>query len=148
MGSPYGVQPLVQVVAVINLDVLHGPARDSVAVDGLDALDLNVSPDWITGAHPELRLTVVDGETVFSPQSDHFVFASNPYLLLPSLSIHSEGHQGDRQVTKSAATENAEQVARIVRFVFYLGQEIANADRRPQWNAGYRQMMLERKMAP
>lgn len=130
------------VVADINLDMIGGLPHDSVTVDGLQTLDLSSSLRLVAALHPELRLIVVDGGTVFRPESDHFSF-TNSRLVLPSLSIHSRRHEDSAHHLDSAVTVNADQAARIVRFAFYLSQEILNAPTRPRRNAEGRRQMLE-----
>jgi hypothetical protein len=130
------------VVAAINLDMIGGAHGDSVAVDGLNELDLAVPLGWTAAAHPDLRLAITDGGTAFSPQSDHFAFTSSR-LIVPSLSFHT-GRHGDRnRGTETSMAIDAERAARITRLVFYVSQVIANADQPPRWNSAGRRQMAE-----
>jgi hypothetical protein len=132
-----GLMPVIKVIANINLDVIEGGARDSVTVDGLRNLELKVPPDWVAAAHPELGLTVVDGGSPFSPRSDHYAFTRSS-LLLPAFSFRNGWPQDGKP---ELAIMNAEQAARIVRLVFYVGQEVADAEQRPRWNENSRRSL-------
>ncbi len=140
--APASRWQLVKAVGNINLDLSGRPAQDSVAIDGLRLVELKVPPDWLAGGHPELGLTVIDGGTVFSPRADHFAFSSHLSLLLPSLNFR-HGHQPNER-SSSAMALDAELTARIVRLVFHVGQEAANADRPPQWTREARKTVITR----
>ena len=46
-------------------------------------------------------------------------------------------------MTDSPEKINSEKEARILRLLFYLGQEVANAPKRPEWNAESRSEIVE-----
>lgn len=141
--APFGgIDVFLKVITQINLDMIGGPPQDSVTVDGLRAVGLDQAPQLLATLHPELRLTVVDGETVFGRESDHFPFTSG-IMAIPALSFRNGRHEKSQQQPDAAVTMNFEQAARIVRLVFYVSQRIANVDRPPHWNAVGRREMLE-----
>jgi hypothetical protein len=96
-------------------------AKDSIWVGGIDALDA-VTPTWIAAAHPELQLTVVDGEVLSNSRSDHWAFLRRG---VPTLSFHA-GAPGDGRGTGLPVPIRTEQEVRMLRFVFYVGQEVGN----------------------
>lgn len=142
LGFTWGGRALV---ADINLDMIGRAAGDSVVVDGMRDVELGVSPDWVATAHPELNLRVVDGGTAFSPRSDHFPFVRNS---MPSLYFHNGFHANGNGAGDEPAKLNAEQEARIVRLVFYVVQEIANAAAPPTWSLEGRKRFLDLQQEP
>lgn len=130
------------VVAAINLDMIGSGPHDSVTVDGLRTMNFKMAPGWVAAAHPELRLAVVDGGTIFRPESDHFSFATN-YQVIPSLSFQNGRHGDPHLGPDTPAAVDAEQVARIARLVFYISQEFVNDTDVPRLNAEGRRQMME-----
>ena len=53
---------------------------------------------------------------------------------MPILFFFNGTHPDYHQVSDEVAKIDAEKEARIIQLVFYLGLEIANAAKRPQWN--------------
>jgi Zn-dependent M28 family amino/carboxypeptidase len=132
----------LNLVAAVNLDMIGRGPPDSVTVDGLRTMNFKVAPDRMAAAHPELRLAVVDGGTIFRPESDHFSFATN-YQVIPSLSFHTGRHGEPPPGPDVPAAVNAEQVARIARLVFYVSQELVNDIDIPHLNSEGRRQMIE-----
>jgi hypothetical protein len=127
-------------MAALNLDMI-GRLRggDTLAVAGLGEIQWPTSPAWIAAAHPELALTVVDPGTLLQPSSDHFAYVQER---IPSLSFQNGSHD-IRPASDNAATEvDVAQTARIVKLVFHVALNIANAKTNPMWTAASRQRML------
>lgn len=125
-------------VANLNLDGIGGGIGDSIMVNGTREVVVT-PPTWIAAAHPDLGLTVVEGGTVVSPESDHFPFARRG---IPSLYFHRGSLNHDRAAPDSLDVVNVEAAARVLRLVFYVGREIANADKRPGWTPEGRRQFL------
>jgi hypothetical protein len=126
------------VVAALNIDKVGG-ASDSIRIDGLGDVELATRLDWISASHPELQWTVVGGGTLLRSRSDGFAFARYG---IPSLSF-STGRPDDARSADPPPPVNAEQAVRALRFVYYAGQEIANAKQPPRWNAEGRRRFLK-----
>jgi hypothetical protein len=61
---------------------------------------------------------------------------------VPSLYIHNGDHSDDRRTPDIAPAIDADLASRIVRFVFHVSQEIANARSSPQWSVTGRRQLL------
>lgn len=120
------------IVANLNLDLPGRSAGDSLWIDGLQDVEMTPPPARIAKAHPELGLLVVDGGTVARPRSGHFPFVQAG---VPSLYVHTGRPEGP---VPSALT-SAEYVVSVARLIFYVGWEMAVADRRPRWSVEGRQ---------
>jgi Zn-dependent M28 family amino/carboxypeptidase len=136
-----GLIPL-RLVAVLNLDMIGRAPGDSVAVRGLHEVEWPTPPAWVASAHPELRLRVGNGGSLFTPESDHFPFVQT---WTPSLSFQNGRHvaagaEGTSRDTASAI--DPEQVVRIVRLALYIAQDLANAATPPKWTAASRQWLV------
>jgi Zn-dependent M28 family amino/carboxypeptidase len=78
-------------------------------------------------------------EENFYRRSDHFNFAVKG---VPILFFFNGTHPDYHQVSDHPDKIDAEKEARIIKLVFYLGLEIANAAERPKWNPeSYRQIV-------
>ena len=72
-------------------------------------------------------------------RSDHYNFARKG---VPILFFFNGVHPDYHQVTDSPDKINSEKEARILKLLFYLGQELGNAPRRPQWRPdSYREIV-------
>jgi peptidase M28-like protein len=126
--------PLRQMVANLNLDMIGRNWRDTIVAIGKEHSDLGATLDRVNRAHPELGMTAIDDlwpEERFYHRSDHYNFARRG---VPVLFFFNGVHQDYHQVSDSPDKIDSEKEARILRLLFYLGQEIANAPERPQWN--------------
>lgn len=114
---------------VFNFDLgkVARPAEDSVVLIGLQDVELSRSVNWIVGAHPELGLRLVDGGTISRATGDQLAFVRRA---VPSLSIV---HERPGQGPHSATGMDVEHVVRLLRFAFYVGQEVADAEIQPRW---------------
>ena len=76
----------------------------------------------------------------FYRRSDHFNFARKGVPILFFFNgTHPDYHRAGDEVAKI----DAEKEARIVKMVFYVGLEVANATARPQWDPASRQQIVE-----
>ena len=86
-----------------------------------------------TGDMEELKMNAIDDrwpEQRFYERSDHYNFAKKGVPILFFFNgVHADYHRPSDSVEKI----DAEKEARIVRLLFFLGQDVANAARRPQW---------------
>ena len=64
-------------------------------------------------------------------RSDHYNFARKG---VPILFFFNGVHPDYHQVTDSPDKINSEKESRILKLLFYLGQDVANAPKRPAWN--------------
>ena len=125
--------PLPQIVANINADMIGRNWSDTIVAIGKEHSDLGATLTRVNRAHPELRMNAIDDrwpEQNFYARSDHYNFARKGVPILFFFNgVHAEYHRpGD-----SAEKIDAEKEARIVKLLFFVGQDVANAARRPEW---------------
>jgi hypothetical protein len=114
---------------------------DTAVIGSMDDLELTMPPAWVAAAHPELRLTVIDGGPVVRSRSDAAVFAREG---LPSLLLQA-GRLANGPAPGRAVTPDLERMTRLLRLAFYVTYELANAVTPPQWSdAGRRRLFLDR----
>jgi hypothetical protein len=126
--------PLADVVADLNTDMVGRNWRDTIAVIGKEHSDLGATLNRVGAAHPELHMQPIDDiwpQEGFYFRSDHYNFARKG---VPILFFFNGTHPDYHQVTDEVAKIDGEKESRIVKLVFYLGLEIANAAGRPKWN--------------
>jgi Zn-dependent M28 family amino/carboxypeptidase len=136
-NPPVGLQ---QIVTNVNLDMIGRQTGDSITVNGLRDLEFEKPPSWVVAEHPELRLTLADGGSAANLASDHSPFVR---AIVPSLYIHSGDHGDELSMPDLPTAIDTEQESRILRLVFYMGQAIANAEKRPAWTSEGRRQRLE-----
>ncbi len=136
-GSSYFVEhptiPLAQVVADLNIDMIGRNWKDTIVAIGREHSDLGATLGRVNAAHPELTMTAIDDrwpEENFYSRSDHFNFARKG---VPILFFFNGTHPDYHQVTDSPDKLDSEKESRILRLLFWLGQDIANAAQRPKW---------------
>ncbi len=130
IGSRYFVEhppvPLEQLTAAINLDMIGSPReKDSVSVHGALDTDLGTIVDRVASAHPDLQLTVnLEGPDGGSDQ------AAFDERSVPTLFFHTaaRSYPHYHRVTDSSDEVDAALATRLLRLVFYVAQEAANAD--------------------
>jgi hypothetical protein len=125
--------PVKQMVAAINMDMIGRNWPDTIVAIGKEHSDLGATLNRVNAAHPELRMTAIDDrwpEERFYFRSDHYNFARKG---VPILFFFNGVHEDYHEVTDSPDKINSEKEARILKLVFYLGQEVANAPKRPEW---------------
>ncbi len=146
-GSGYYVShpavPLAATVADLNTDMIGRNPTDGVMAIGKEQSSLGPSADSIAARHPELRIRII-GDTM--PQerlfyrSDHFNFARNGVpILFFTTGLHADYHRPTDSVDKI----DTDQEARILRLVFYLGLDVANASARPAWDPESRRRIVD-----
>jgi Zn-dependent M28 family amino/carboxypeptidase len=137
--------PIKQIVADINIDMIGRNWPDTVVAIGKEHSDLGTTLNRVNAAHPELGMTAIDDrwpEERFYFRSDHYNFARKG---VPILFFFSGVHEDYHEVTDSPEKINSEKEARILRLLFYLGQEIANAPKRPEWKRESYEEIVEEK---
>jgi hypothetical protein len=134
--------PISDIVADINIDMIGRNWPDTIVAIGKEHSDLGATLNRVNAAHRELGMTAIDDrwpEERFYFRSDHYNFARRG---VPILFFFNGVHQDYHEVTDSPDKINSEKEARIVRLLFYLGQEVANAPNRPQWKPeSYREIV-------
>jgi len=121
-------------VANLNLDMVGRNWKDTIVVIGNEHSDLGATLDRIGTAHPELNMRPIDDlwpQENFYFRSDHYNFARNG---VPILFFFNGTHADYHGPGDSPDKIDAEKASRIVKLVFYLGLDIANAAERPRWN--------------
>lgn len=137
-GSGYfaGHPPVAtaDIVANLNIDMVGRNWTDTIVVIGKEHSDLGATLHRVAAAHPELNMQPIDDiwpRENFYFRSDHYNFARKG---VPILFFFSGTHADYHRPSDSVDKIDAEKTARIVRLVFYLGLELANAAERPRWN--------------
>lgn len=140
LGSKYFVEhppvPLGQVVADLHMDMIGRlQAQNMILLKGTQYSDLATTVGRVVPAHPELRLSVAL-RTDMTQGSDHAQFAEKK---IPILFFYDGGagelpHPDYHEVTDAPDKITADAEANVLRLIFYVGREVANADQRPQWN--------------
>jgi hypothetical protein len=136
--------PIKQIVADINIDMIGRNWPDTIVAIGKEHSDLGATLNRVNAAHRELGMTAIDDrwpEERFYFRSDHYNFARRG---VPILFFFNGVHADYHQVTDSPDKINSDKEARILRLLFYLGQEVGNAPARPQWNPeSYKEIVEE-----
>ncbi len=137
--------PLEQMVANINADMVGRNWTDTISVIGKEHSDLGATLHRVADAHPELNMTPVDDlwpRENFYFRSDHIHFARRG---VPILFFFNGTHEDYHRPSDEPEKIDAEKESRIVKLMFYLGLELANADARPQWDPqSYREIVEPR----
>jgi Zn-dependent M28 family amino/carboxypeptidase len=140
--SEHPTVPIHQVVADLNMDMIGRNWPDTIVAIGKEHSDLGTTLERVNRAHPELGMTAIDDiwpAERFYFRSDHYNFARKG---VPILFFFNGVHPDYHQVTDSPDKINSEKEARILKLLFYLGQEVGNAPRRPQWRPdSYREIV-------
>ena len=131
--SEHPLVPLKDVVADINIDMVGRNWPDTIVAIGKEHSDLGATLNRVNAEHPELGMTAIDDRWPaerFYFRSDHYNFARKG---VPILFFFNGVHDDYHRPSDSPDKINAEKEARIVRLIFYLGEEIASAPQRPKW---------------
>ena len=131
--SEHPTLPLKQTVANINMDMIGRNWTDTIVVIGKEHSDLGRSLNRVNAAHPELGMTAIDDiwpEENFYRRSDHFNFARKG---VPILFFFNGTHEDYHQPTDEPEKIDAEKESRVLKLVYYLGQDIGNTAARPTW---------------
>lgn len=137
------------IVADLNMDMIGRNWKDTIVAIGKEHSDLGATANRVTTEHPDLGMKIVDDlwpqENLYF-RSDHYNFARKG---IPILFFTSGLHPDYHAVTDSPDKIDAEKEARVLRLVFYLGQEVANASGRPSWNPeSYRKIVPKENQVP
>lgn len=131
-----------QIVANFNTDMIGRNWKDTIVAIGKEHSDLGSTLNRVNAAHPELRMNAINDrwpEEQFYVRSDHFNFARKG---IPVLFFFNGVHADYHRVSDSPDKIDAEKESRIVKLVFYVGLDVANAPKRPQWvPASYQQIV-------
>jgi Peptidase family M28 len=134
--------PIDRIVADINIDMIGRNWRDTIVAIGKEHSDLGATLERVNRAHQELGMTAIDDrwpQEQFYFRSDHYNFARRG---VPILFFFNGVHEDYHEVTDSPDKIDSEKESRILKLLFYLGQEIANAPSRPKWNQeSYREIV-------
>ena len=137
-GSAYFTEhptvPLSDIVADLNIDMIGRNWKDTIVAIGKEHSDLGATLQKVNSAHPELRMAAIDDrwpEENFYSRSDHYNFARKG---VPILFFFNGVHVDYHQPSDSPDKIDAEKESRILKLLFYLGQEVGNAPQRPKWN--------------
>jgi peptidase M28-like protein len=128
--------PIDSIVADLNSDMVgrSDTLKDSMVAIGREHSDLGATLDQVAGAHPELHMTPIGDrwpqENLYF-RSDHYNFARKG---VPILFFTSGLHPDYHQVSDTPDKIDTDKEARFVRLEYYLGEMVANAAQRPQWN--------------
>ncbi len=129
--------PMESMVANLNADMIARNWSDTIVVIGKEHSDLGETVDRVAREHPELDMAPIDDiwpEENFYRRSDHFNFARKG---VPILFFFNGPHEDYHQVTDEVERIDAEKASRIVKLMFYLGLEVANAPERPRWDPAH-----------
>ena len=137
-GSEYFILhpavPMNQIIADLNTDMVGRNWKDTIVAIGKEHSDLGTTLNRVNAAHPELGMTAIDDiwpQENFYSRSDHYNFALKGVPILFFFNgTHADYHRPGDEVSKI----DGEKESRIVKLVFYLGLEIANAAEKPRWN--------------
>jgi hypothetical protein len=125
--------PLKQIVADINIDMIGRNWADTIVAIGKEHSDLGATLERVNAAHPELRMTAIDDrwpQERFYFRSDHYNFARKG---VPILFFFNGVHEDYHEVSDSPEKIDSGKEARILKLLYFLGQEVANAPKRPEW---------------
>lgn len=140
--SEHPAVPLRQIVADLNIDMIGRNWPDTIVAIGKEHSDLGITLERVNAAHKELGMTAIDDQWPderFYYRSDHYNFARKG---VPILFFFNGVHPDYHQVTDSPDKINSEKESRILQLLFYLGQDVANAPKRPAWNPdSYREIV-------
>jgi hypothetical protein len=134
--------PIDRIVADLNMDMVGRNWKDTIVVIGKEHSDLGSTLARVSARHPELHMAAIDDlwpAERFYFRSDHYNFARRG---VPILFFFNGTHPDYHRPGDEPAKIDAEKESRIVKLVFYLGLEIANAAERPRWNPdSYREIV-------
>lgn len=140
--SEHPAVPIDHIVADLNIDMIGRNWKDTIVAIGKEHSDLGATLERVNRAHPELGMSAIDDrwpEERFYFRSDHYNFARKG---VPILFFFNGVHPDYHQVTDSPDKIDSEKESRILRLLYYLGREVGDAPRRPQWNpASYREIV-------
>jgi Zn-dependent M28 family amino/carboxypeptidase len=135
--------PLPQIVADLNADMIGRNWTDTIVAIGKEHSDLGSTLNRVNAAHAELGMHAIDDrwpEQSFYTRSDHFNFAQRG---VPILFFFNGVHPDYHRASDSPDKIDAEKESRIVKLLFFVGQDVANRKQRPQWvPSSYQQIVV------
>lgn len=137
--------PLKEIVANLNMDMIGRNWRDTIVVIGKEHSDLGATLDRVNRAHPELGMAAIDDpwpNERFYVRSDHYNFARRG---VPVLFFFNGTHADYHEPTDSPDKIDAEKEARILRLVYHVAEEVANAPQRPAWRPESLERYVEKR---
>lgn len=141
--------PIKDVVADLNIDMIGRNWKDTIVVIGMQHSDLGTTLAGVGESHRDLRMTPIDDiwpEEGLYFRSDHYNFAKKG---VPILFFTSGLHDDYHRVTDSAEKIDSEKESRILKLLFFLGQDIANNPTRPQWKPeSYKEIVEQANSTP
>ncbi len=127
---------LSNVVADLNMDMIGRNWPDTIAVIGREYSSLGPTLDSVAAAHKALNMTPIGDqwpeERIFF-RSDHYNFAKAG---VPILFFTSGLHPDYHEPSDSPEKIGTEKEARLLQLIFWLGQQVGNAQGKPTWNPG------------
>ena len=145
-GSQYFAEhptvPVQSMVADFNIDMIGRNWKDTIVAIGMEHSDLGGTLHRVNLEHPELGMNAIDDrwpQENFYFRSDHYNFARKG---IPILFFFSGVHADYHQPSDSPEKIDSEKESRILKLIFFLGQDVANTTTRPKWNPdSYRQIV-------
>jgi len=135
LGSSYYSEhpsvPMPNTAAMINIDMIGRNWTNMVAAVYQPESDIFERADRVADAHPELEMDLLtdpwpEEGLVFRSDQFHFLRFGVPVLFLTS-GLHEDYHQPSDEADKL----DYEKLARLVRLVFWIGWEFAEATAAP-----------------
>jgi len=126
--------PLESTVANLNIDMIGRNWQDTVVAIGRDESTLGATLEGVVADHPELGLTMIDDpwpSENFYFRSDHYNFARKG---VPILFFFTGTHEDYHGPNDEADRILYDKTSRITQLIFFLGFEIADASKRPEWD--------------
>jgi hypothetical protein len=133
--------PQDAMVADINADMVSMNSPEGIFVHGGEYTTLGPTLDGVVQAHPELGIALLEDEWPQIPlfmMSDQFAFVQEG---IPGIFFFSGLHQNLHSPADEPEEVNPEKAARVARLIFYFGQEVAQAEARPEWTDAGREML-------
>jgi Zn-dependent M28 family amino/carboxypeptidase len=119
--------------------------RDTIVVIGKEHSDLGTTLNRVNAAHPELGMNAIDDiwpQESFYTRSDHYNFAQRG---VPILFFFNGTHPDYHAPSDSPDKIDAEKESRILKLIYWIGQEVGNAPDRPKWNPeSFKKIVKER----
>jgi Peptidase family M28 len=152
-GSNYFTEhptvPIKDIVADLNIDMIGRNWKDTIVAIGMQHSDLGSTLERVGQSHPDLRMKPIDDiwpqEGLYF-RSDHYNFAKKG---VPILFFTSGLHDDYHKVTDSPDKIDGEKESRILKLLFFLGQDVANSPNRPQWKPeSYKEIVEQAQATP
>ena len=140
--------PVESIIADLNIDMIGRNWKDTIVTIGMEHSDLGQTLERVAGEHRDLGMTPIHDiwpEEGLYFRSDHYNFAKKG---VPILFFTSGLHPDYHAVSDSPDKIDGEKEARLLRLLFFLGQDLANAPARPQWKPESYKQIVETAATP